>query len=153
MGLVLVAAAVVLYRSTALWLWNAWTTDPYDSHGLVVAAVAIVLAVLKLRRGTPGDPRMLELVGLPAAAGAYLAGFALHNVYVLAWSAWALLGAVALATGGLARLRALAAPLLLAALAIPVPFALDVGVALQRLAFLASAGLLSLFHVGLVAGL
>lgn len=151
----LAAALLLLFRAPALWVWRAWWADPYYTHGLPVFLAAAGLAAWRLRRAghAPAPVPAWGLLGIPLAAALYLAGFLLHSPHLLAWSGLAGLAALALATGGPARVRLLAGPFLLAALTLPTPWTLPVGVALQDLATRGGAALLALLGVPLAVGL
>jgi len=143
-----------LYRAPAGFVWAAWQGDPYYSHGFAVFLFAAGLATWRLWKAgaAPESVPAWALVGVPVALAAYLLGFLRGDAYVLSWSALLLAGGIALATGGLARLRLLAAPLLLAALTLPTPWTLEAGVWLQGIATRAATGVLTLFGVSLHAG-
>lgn len=144
------AALLLLYRAPSLWLWNAWRTDPYYEHGVLVAALALGLTIWRLRKstGSTAVPAWCAL-GIPFAAGVYLYGLRTGSAHLMVWSIPLLAAAVALATGGVPRLRLLTAPLLLLALAIPTPWTLELGLALQRLATGASVAALGAVGVPL----
>lgn len=151
----LLAALAFLYRAPALFVWDAWQADPYYAHGVAVFVVAAGLAAWRLWKA-PAAPAALpawSLLGIPAALGLYLAGFLRADAYVLAWSGLALAAAVALATGGAARVRLVAAPLVLAALTLPTPWTLELGVALQDAATRAAAWSLGLVGIPVERGL
>ncbi|MEA3200771.1 MAG: hypothetical protein QOE90_2199 [Thermoplasmata archaeon] len=151
-GAILLAGLAFLFRAPALFVWRAWWSDPYYTHGLPVFLAAAGLAAWRLARApalTAPVPAW-ALLGLPAALGLYLVGFLRADAYFLTWSFLALAAAVALATG---RLRLLAAPLLLAALALPTPWTIQVCVWLQDGATAATAALLGLAGVPLERGL
>lgn len=144
---------VVLYRAPALWLWNAWTTDPYLTHGLLVAALAVGLGLWRAR-GTPNvAPGPWHALALAAAGAVYLLGFRLHSPHVLVWSLWAFLAALAFATGGAPRLARAAPALGLLALALPLPWTAEVGAWLQGLAYAASVAALGWMGVPVEHGL
>ncbi|HWG92320.1 MAG TPA: exosortase/archaeosortase family protein [Candidatus Thermoplasmatota archaeon] len=145
----------LLYLAPARWLWNAWMSDPYYSHGLLVALLAAGLAAWRLRKtqAPVAEPPAWGLLGVPAALGVYLWGFLEHSTYLMVWSAFFLLAALALATGGPTRVRTVAGPLLLGALILPTPWTLDFGLLLQDGATNVSASLLALTGVPLVVDL
>ena len=148
-------AAVLLLRAPALFVWNAWWNDPYYTHGLPVFLVAAGLAAWRLRRAAPpaAPAPAWGLALLPLAGLVWLAGFLDRSAHLMVWSVPALLAALAFATGGAARLRLLAGPLLLLALTLPTPWTFPVGVALQDVATDASAAALALLGIPLVVGL
>lgn len=141
---VLIATALAfLYRSAAVFVWKAWLNDPYYTHGLVVFATALGLAGWRLVK-TPAtsEPPAWAPVTILAAGGVFVAGFVLHDPYLVVWSALALGISVALLTGGVARIRSLAMPFLLVATTLPTAWTLEVGSRLQLVAFGAATAIL-----------
>lgn len=154
-GALLLLGVAALYRAPFQFLWTTWWNDPYATHGLPVFLAALALAAWRLHRA-PASAEPVPawaLLGLPLAGAVYLAGLLRGDAYLLTWSFLVLVAAVALASGGLARLRLLAAPLLLAALTFPTPWTLQVCVWLQDGATTATAFLLGLVGVPLARGL
>lgn len=152
--LALVAVALLfLYRTAAVFVWKAWLNDPYYTHGIVVFATAVGLAAWRLARSPAASeaPAWAPVTLLPGAA-LFLAGFVLHDPYLVVWSALALAAAVAFLTGGAARLRSLAMPLLLVATTLPTAWTLEVGSRLQLVAFAAATLVLRPVGVDLSQG-
>lgn len=154
-GSLLLLALAFLYRAPAAFVWKAWWGDPYYTHGLPVFVIALGLAAWRLWRA-PARPAPVSawgLLALPVPLALYVLGLLRADAYLLVWSAPLLAAAIALATGGLARVRLLAAPLLLVALALPTPWTLEACVWLQDGATAATATLLGLVGVPLERGL
>lgn len=153
--LLLLPILALLYRSPAQFVWRAWETDPYYTHGLPVALLALGLAAWLILRAPaqPGAHKGAVLALALLAGATYLAGLRLHNAYYLTWSLVPLLGAIALATGGAPRLKAAGLPLLLLAVTLPTPWMLDLGITMQNGAMMASAKILVLLGVALQSGL
>ena len=138
-GLALCAAALVAlaYGNVLLWLWRAWTTDPYFGHGLLVAPVAAFFA-WRSRDAFMIDetqtPSALRLLATLPAALLYVGGIVYHETFLLAYSLVALLAGVAIVLLGIGRARAVAWPLGLLLFAIPPPGLVAVGATLQWIA-------------------
>jgi len=154
-GAFVLLGVLLLYRAPARFVWNAWLSDPYYAHGLPVFAAAVALAAWRLWKAPRAEASVpaWALLGLPLAGALYLAGLLRADAYLLSWSALALAASVALASGGWPRLRLVGAPLLLAALALPTPWTIQVCVALQDGATAATGFLLSLAGIALERGL
>lgn len=117
------AAASLLYAPVAAGLARQWYDDPTSSHGLVlIAAVAwLVRRRWPSLRALPAAPSTLGFAALALTLLVYTAGTLAGELFLLRLSAVASLGAVVLALYGTGHLRLLAAPLVLALLAIPLP--------------------------------
>lgn len=111
-----------LFAPSLAWLVRTWQAHPYYSHGPLLPLLAGLLVWRRreaLRAGSPSD------LGLPLVA----AGLLLH-LAALRWEAHPvsalalllLLAGLALLVGGRPALRAAAFPILIAALAIPLPW-------------------------------
>lgn len=152
---VLIATALAfLYRSAAVFVWKAWLNDPYYTHGLVVFTTALCLAAWRLAK-TPAtsQPPAWAPITILAAGGVFVAGFVLHDTYLLVWSALALGVSVAILTGGVERVRSLAMPFLLVATTLPTPWTLELGYRLQLVAFGAATWALRAIGIDLEMGL
>lgn len=121
-GLVLLALVAALFAPSLAWLARSWAVHPYYTHGPLVPLVALALA-WRARAALAG--------GRPSDAGLILiaAGVALH----LAARPWALqplsaaalvlvLAGLVLLAAGWQGLRAMALPLALLLLAVPLPW-------------------------------
>ncbi|MEO8082780.1 MAG: exosortase/archaeosortase family protein, partial [Ardenticatenales bacterium] len=117
----LVAAAALFWPALG-WVGATWAVNPYYSHGPLVAVAALVLAVRGARRVGPADPSAIGLAVVLGAVGVH----ALAARDAVWWvSAFAFVGVLAggcLILGGRSWLRAMALPLALLALAVPLPF-------------------------------
>ena len=121
--LVTTGAAILMYAPLVGGLIRQWATDETASYGILLACAATFLIVRRWRsvRAMPVQPSLAGAVITGAAMLAYLAGSLAGDLFVQRVSLpLAAIGAV-LGLAGWVQLRRLAAPLMLFALAIPLP--------------------------------
>lgn len=120
----LAAAIVFLYYTTFVKLTRDWWDDPNYSHGLLVPAIIAYILWTERERlaRIPLRPALWTGFALIASGVAALwAGVAGAELFVQRASLLVLLVGIALFFFGWRHLRAVAVPLLLLALAIPIP--------------------------------
>lgn len=120
----LAAAIAFLYYTTLIKLTRDWWDDPNYSHGLLVPAIIAYILWTERERlaRIPLRPALWTGFALIAAGVAALwAGVAGAELFVQRASLLVLLVGIALFFFGWRHLRAIAVPLLLLALAIPIP--------------------------------
>jgi exosortase len=117
------AAAGALYLPIVGGIITQWYRDPVSSHGvLVIAAAALVMHRRRSAlRALPLEPRNAGFAVLAMALLIYVLGSLMGDVFVLRLSLPLALTGCVIALCGLAHTRAAAAPLILLALAIPLP--------------------------------
>lgn len=129
----LVALVGALFAPTLAWLVRSWWVHPYYAHGLLMPAVAAWFAWRGRAAWSGGQPSDAGFGLIGAGIAVHLAALR-YEIYPLSAAALLLvLAGIALLAGGGRALRAAAFPLLLLAIAIPLP-------ATERIApFLAAA--------------
>jgi exosortase len=121
---ILIAGVLLAYASILRGLWQDWWTDPDASHGLVIPLVAAALVYMKRQQ-------ILQLEAMPARwTGTALIAVSqlllltgdLGGEFFLERTSLIILAVgIVLVVGGWQHLRALAVPLLLLQLCIPLP--------------------------------
>lgn len=119
---IVVITAAALFAPALVWVAATWRVNPYYSHGPLVAAVALVLAWRAARRLGPADPSPAGLAVVLGAVGVHALAARDAQWWVSALALVAALAGLCLILGGRSWLRAMALPLALLALAIPLPF-------------------------------
>jgi exosortase len=153
-GVVAILAAIALYAPIVAGIARQWYEDSTSSHGVLLAAAAAIV----LRRTWP---RVTSLTPAPRDAGfailalalvGYVLGSLGGDLFILrATLPIATLGVI-LALWGVGHVRALLAPLALAALAIPLPAVLvtHLTLPLQLVASHVAASALTAAHIQVV---
>lgn len=143
----------VLYWGTLRWLWNAWMTNDYYTHGILMPVVAAFFA-WRARRAiaaqTAAPARIADLWLASVGIVLYAVAFRAHDPFYYSLSLLTVLAGIALYILGWKRARHLALPLAFLLLAIPLPFLLSIGVELQKIAATGTALLMTLFGVPVV---
>lgn len=114
--------ALLLFEPTLGWLLRTWQVHPYYSHGPILPLLAAALLWHRRERLRAADGSDWGLALLAGAVGIHLAA--------LRWEAWPvsalalipLLAGALMLSGGRPALRGAAFPMLLLALAVPLPF-------------------------------
>jgi len=143
-------AAAVLFAPALAWVAATWRVNPYYSHGPLVAAAALFLAWRARRSLGPAEPSAagLAVIALSVAAHALAARYALWPASALAFVG--VLAGTCLIVGGSAWLRALAVPLTLLALAVPLPWVAHIAPRLAAAAAGQAAALVALLGVDVI---
>ena len=140
-------AASLLFAPVGAGLVRQWYEDPASSHGLVllIAAGWLVRQRWTALRDLPMRPSTLGLVALAFSLLLHVAGALAGELFILRISSVASLAAAVAALSGLAHLRALATPVALLFLAIPLPATVvtSLTLPLQLTASHVAAGLLN----------
>jgi exosortase len=111
-----------LFAPTLRWLADAWWVNSYYQHGPLVAVAAAWLAWRARERITASAPRTEGLALVAAGILLHVASQP-HSMRLLSLGGlMVVLAGLALLSGGMPALRAVALPLALVALAIPLPF-------------------------------
>jgi exosortase len=133
LALGLVALVGALFAPTLAWLVRSWWVHPYYAHGLLMPAVAAWFLWRGRAAWSGGQPSDVGFGLIGAGIAVHLAALR-YDVYPLSAAALLLvLAGIALLAGGRLALRSAVFPLLLLAIAIPLP-------ATERIApFLAAA--------------
>jgi exosortase len=147
-------AAAILYLPIIIGLVRQWIDDPDAAYGIVVAiAAAFVLkARLPRLRHLPRTGSWFAIVFVLAAAVLYLVGTLAADLFVIRLSMGALATSALWFVAGGAHVRALAAPLALAVVAIPLPDAVvtEFTLPLQLVASQSAAAMLGVAGVPVV---
>lgn len=152
LGITLLVLAV-LYYATLRWLVNAWSTDPYYSHGFLVPPVAafFLWRARQSIRAAPADGwRLVNVAPVAAAALLYLWGLRTSDPFLMSLSLILLLFGLVLYVQGWARARHVLFPAAFLLLAIPFPNLLQVGLVFQQIATTGTTWFLSLFGLEMV---
>ncbi len=123
-GIPLIAAAAMLamiFAPTLRWLADTWRVHPYYGHGPLVVAAAVFLAWRARDAWRSNTPSALGLIPLGAGLALHVIALPMSARLVSAAGLLLALAGLALLGGGLPRMRALSLPLLLLALAVPLP--------------------------------
>lgn len=156
---VIVAAHFAAYAGTWKWLYNAWTTSPDHSHGLLVPVFAGVLFWLR-RNIRPYAERPVTTASLTLGVALVVAGFVLKwaGIYcrVITLEAVSILPGLAgiiICCGGWRAARIAWPSLLFLVFMIPLPHMIGVqlGGTLQHLATVGSTYLMQLIGLPAVA--
>lgn len=140
------AAAGALFAPALGWVATTWRVHDYYSHGPIVALAAAVLAWRARRRIPAAAPDAAGLAPLALGVAVHLAAARHAQWWISALAFVAVLGGLAWLAGGRAWPRALALPLALLALAVPLPWVahiapqLAAGVAGQAAALVGALG-------------
>ena len=122
MGALVVSALAILYRDVVVELVRVWSTDDYSSHGFLIPPIAAFLAWERRDRFRTAPMQ-------PAAAGLLLAVASILTlapgvpVFLTRVSIVSAIAAVVLLLFGWSRLRAVAFPLAILLLMVPLPAA------------------------------
>src|SRR5688500_14484257 len=123
MVFVILGAAALLYAPVLAGMVRQWWTEPASTHGLLLVGVAALVVYRRATRlrSAPVAPRDAGLITVVGGLLVFAAGTVTGDVFILRVSLPIVLAGAALALGGMAHLRLLAAPIGLLALAIPLP--------------------------------
>jgi exosortase len=118
-----VAAGVWLYGPTIVKLAYDWSTNPDYSHGLIVLPLALALVWSRRRElaEAPASPSSLGLVVVVGALGLLILGTLGAELFLTRASMLAFVAGTIVFLFGWRHLRLVAFPLVLLALAIPIP--------------------------------
>ena len=148
---VVLAAAALLYAPVLVGMARQWWIEPTSSHGLLLVAGAAILLYRRLDalRTTRPQPRDAGVFLAGGGLLIYVVGTITGDVFILRVSLPIVLAGAALALGGPAHLRLLAAPLGLLIVAIPLPAVIvtHVTMPLQLIASQVASGVLQALHV------
>ena len=147
-------AAVVLYAPVVTGLAWQWVDDSDAAYGAVVALAAVLVFTQRLPRvrTLPLCGSAWGLVPLLIACALYIVGTLAADVFLVRLSLPVFGAAALLFVAGSVHVRALAAPLVLCVVAIPLPsaFVTEVTMPLQLLASQSAAGMLTAVGVPVV---
>ncbi len=133
----------VLFHRILLWLFRAWISNPYFSHGFALLAVAIGIIVWK-RKTIFGQSKRNFLL-LPFSIAIFAAGFILRSAELMALALpFAIIGYFAAFFGGESAKTA-AFPAAYLVLGIPFSFILPFGNLLQVASARLATGIVRLF--------
>jgi len=139
-------AALLLYAPLAAGLGRQWLDDPDAAYGAVLAVVAAAMFVRRMPavRALPVGGSYWGLGALAAGGVLYMTGTLAADLFLSRLSLPIVAAGAIWYIGGAAHLRALAGPLTLGAIAIPLPSALvtELTMPLQLLASRCAASLL-----------
>ena len=154
--LVVLTAACILgcYAHTLRGIADQWSNDEDMSHGFLVPIV-ILWIVWREREGwraLPAEPNGWGFALLVCAAGLHLAGSLGVGLFASALAFLVSIAGIVLGLGGVAWLRALAFPLLLAVFMLPKLAVVynQVTLPLQLLASRMAAGILTVAGIGVI---
>lgn len=123
-ALALVAgSSLAVYLPVVTSLVRQWASDDNSSHGFVVVPFALLLAWKERRAliASPAAPTPIGLVIVMLSMAMFIAGRFAAELFLMRVSLLGLVTGSVLFLGGPSHLRRLAFPLLLAALAVPLP--------------------------------
>jgi exosortase len=147
-------AALGLYGSIAVGVVRQWVTDPVSSHGILLAAGAAFVVYRRRRyfQTIPIEPRNWGFGLLAVALLVYTVGALAGDLFLLRASLPIAVTGVVAALLGTRHVRALAAPLALLVLAIPLPGAIvtHLTMPLQLVASQVAAGVLQTAQIDVV---
>jgi exosortase len=112
----------LLFSPTLDWLADTWRVHPYYTHGPLVVLAAAALAWRARGVLSDGTPRGSGLLLIAAGVGLHLAAMPSGARLPSMAGLLLVLAGAALTAGGLSALRALSLPLLLLAMAVPLPW-------------------------------
>jgi len=130
----LIALTIGLYWPAIRWLGRAWIENDYYNHGFFLLAVSLLLVWFASNR-IKQAPVLNQQTGLPAllAAGSlYIAGFILHQPVLLCFSLLLFILSLCWQFLGTQKTRLIWFPILVMALAIPLPSFSEFGITLQE---------------------
>lgn len=134
----------LLYFGTLAWLANAWISDKYYSHGILIPLISIFLAWRAWRtKPAEGPMRPQGIALLFIGAAMYVLGYASQYAFAMALSIVPIISGLALTLS--ARGRSFLFPIHLLLTAIPMPWTADFGVFLQRPSVYGSFWIVKLF--------
>lgn len=116
------AAAAALFAPAIGWVVGTWRVNDYYSHGPLVAVAAAALALRAHGRLGPAAPEAAGLAPIALGAAVHLAAARAEQWWISALALVVVLAGLTWLAGGRAWLRALALPLALLALAVPLPW-------------------------------
>ena len=156
---VLAAAAaelVLLYAPTVAWLWGRWTENVWThAHGLLIVPLVLYFAYGELRplAARPPASSVWGLVLLIPGLMLHVLDTGMHTQLLSAASMLLVLPGLSLLGLGVERTRAIAFPLALLTLALPIPLAFTdpIHMALRRLVTSAMASMLPLVGISVFA--
>lgn len=147
----MLTAAGALYAPVVGGTIRQWYEQSDDSYGALLALAAIVVLVRRRARirTLPAAPVNTGFLVLACALVVYVLGFLVGDLFLMRVSLPAACAGAILALWGTAHARALAAPLGLFLLAIPLPAVLvtHLTLPLQLMASQIAAGVLAICHV------
>jgi exosortase D (VPLPA-CTERM-specific) len=147
-------AAAILYIPVLSGLFSQWATDDDAAYGLIVAGAAALLFIQRRSRlaGVPLRGSRAGGLLLACASALYVVGTLAADVFLVRLSLPVFIVGSIWFMAGVAHLRALAAPLALCFVAIPLPSALvtEITMPLQLMASQCAAAILSLVGVPVV---
>jgi len=111
----------MLFAPTLAWLCDAWITDPYYSHGLLVPLVGAWLVWRSRRELTDGAPDDIGLVAVAIGVFVHIVALRSANYPLSAAAGIVVMAGLALLVGGRRAVRACALAFALLVIAIPVP--------------------------------
>jgi exosortase len=116
-------AAALLYAPILIGLARQWASDPAASHGWLLAGAAAFVAYRRARslRATSFSPRRVGLAVTAVAMLVFLIGSLAGDLFVQRVSLPLAISGAVLAIAGALQFRTLLAPIVLFALAIPLP--------------------------------
>lgn len=148
------AAAAALYGPVLAGMTRQWWSDPASSHGVLLAAVAVLLVYRRLGelRATAPAPRDAGVAVVGAGLAVFALGTITGDVFILRLSLPVVLAGAVLTISGAGHLRLLLAPLGLFLLAIPLPAVVvtHATMPLQLIASQVAAGVLQACQVQVV---
>lgn len=147
---VVLAAAAALFSPALWWVAATWRVNPYYSHGPLVALAAAVLAWRAARRLGPADPSAAGLAVVLAAVVVHALAARDARWWVSALALDAALAGGCLIVGGRPWLRAMALPLALLALAVPLPFVAHIAPRVAAVVAGQAASLVALLGVDVI---
>jgi exosortase len=117
---------VILYAPTVAWMWSRWTENVWEhAHGLLIVPLVgyFISQELKLFRGHPVRANAWGLLLLTLGLGAHVLDTGMHTQLLSAASLILVLPGLSLLLLGTEVTRAIAFPLTLLVLALPIPLA------------------------------
>jgi len=125
---------LVIYSKTLIWLFTAWWSDPYYSHGILVPLISgyLIWSKRALLSELPKEPSGL---GIPViVAGLLLHGIGLFRTirFASAISIVIVLAGIILFIYGTGVMKSLLVPVSFLIFMAPVPFSPVIGAALRR---------------------
>ncbi|MDY6892436.1 MAG: exosortase/archaeosortase family protein [Chloroflexota bacterium] len=137
------ASLVLLYWPTFRWLFQAWLSNPYYSHGFLVPVVSGFFVWTKRSELKGKEPSITGAFVLALGAFVYILGFVWGMRFLCALSLLIVLSGLSLSFFGTRATRAMAFPLCFLLFMIPPPFIQETGFFLQSISVTSAAWLLS----------
>jgi exosortase len=143
------ALVALLYLPVLGWLWNAWMSDPFYTHGILVPPLVAGLTwwAWPRVRALPREQDQRGALLLALALALLAAGRARDNLFVQSLSMLSAIAGLVLVTQGAQRTRALAGPLAVLLFAVPYPFLAELSPYLQALSADGAARLVGAFGI------